>query len=74
MIDADGREIPWNMAQRIDQNEMEMLVTEVVKRIHIFLATRVFTPARDQDFELALDRAAHLGRRPGMSQNSCVTS
>ena len=58
VIDADGREIPWNQVSRIDQNEMKTLITGVVNRIHTFLARTIFAPTRDLAFEQALERTA----------------
>ena len=57
-IDADGREIPWNMVSRINQAEMKTLMTGVVNRIHTFLARTLFSPTEDKAFHQALDRAA----------------
>ena len=58
VIDADGREIPWNMVSRIDQTEMKLLITGVLNRIHTFLARTMFSPTQDQAFEHALEKAA----------------
>jgi hypothetical protein len=58
VIDADGREIPWNQVSRIDQNEMKTLITGVVNRIHTFLARTIFSTTEDKAFMQALDRAA----------------
>lgn len=38
VIDADGREIPWNPVSLINQGEMKTLLTGIVDRIHTFLA------------------------------------
>ena len=58
VIDADGREIPWNQVSRIDQNEMKTLITGVVNRIHTFLTRTIYAPTRDLAFEQALERTA----------------
>jgi hypothetical protein len=58
VIDAEGREIPWNQVSRINQDEMKSLITGVVNRIHTFLARTVFAPTQDKAFEQALDRTA----------------
>src|SRR6516162_3831928 len=42
VIDAEGREIPWNEVSRISQDEMKTLITGVVNRIHTFLARTLF--------------------------------
>jgi hypothetical protein len=58
VIDAEGREIPWNQVSRIDQDEMKTLMTGVVDRIHTFLARTLFSATEDKAFNQALDRAA----------------
>jgi hypothetical protein len=58
VIDAEGREIPWNQVSRINQDEMKMLITGVVNRIHTFLARTIFCGFKDKAFEQALNRAA----------------
>jgi hypothetical protein len=58
VIDAEGREIPWNQVSRIDQDEMKALMTGVVNRIHTFLARTLFSETEDKAFHQALDRAA----------------
>jgi hypothetical protein len=58
VIDAEGREIPWNQVSRIDQDEMKTLMTGVVNRIHTFLARTLFSATEDKAFCQALDRAA----------------
>jgi hypothetical protein len=42
VIDAEGREIPWNQESHINQAEMKMLITGRVNRIHTFLARPLF--------------------------------
>ena len=51
VIDADGREIPWNQVSRIDQDEMKTLITGVVNRIHTFLARTLFSATEDRAFQ-----------------------
>ena len=58
VIDAEGREIPWNQVSRINQDEMKTLITGVVNRIHTFLARTLFSATEDKAFQHALDRAA----------------
>src|SRR5271154_795586 len=58
VVDAEGREIPWNQVSRINQDEMKTLMTGVVNRVHTFLARTLFSETEDQAFHLALDRAA----------------
>ena len=58
VIDAEGKEIPWNMVSRINQDEMKTLMSGVVNRIHTFLARTLFSATEDKAFVQALDRAA----------------
>ena len=58
VIDAEGREIPWNQVSRINQEEMKTLMIGVVNRIHTFLARTLFSATEDKAFHQALDRAA----------------
>jgi len=58
VIDAEGREIPWNQVSRIKQDEMKMLITGIVNRIHTFLSRTIFCSFADREFNRALDRAA----------------
>jgi hypothetical protein len=58
VIDAEGREIPWNQVSRIDQDEMKALMMGVVNRIHTFLARTLFSAMEDKAFHQALDKAA----------------
>lgn len=58
VIDADGRQIPWNQVSRISQDEMKTLMKGVVNRVHTFLARTLFSPTEDKAFQRALDRAA----------------
>src|SRR5579859_6060702 len=63
VIDADGREIPWNQVSRINQEEMKTLISGVVNRIHTFLARTLFSATEDIAFHEALDRAAVPGTK-----------
>ncbi len=56
VIDADGREIPWNEVSRINQDEMKALMIGVVNRVHTFLARTLFSATEDKAFEEALKR------------------
>jgi hypothetical protein len=58
VIDAEGREIPWNQVSRINQDEMKMLMIGVVNRIFTFLARTLLSPNEDKAFTQALDKAA----------------
>jgi hypothetical protein len=58
VIDAEGREIPWNQVSRINQDEMKTLLTGVVNRIYTFLARTLLSPSEDKAFTQAVDRAA----------------
>jgi len=57
VIDAEGREIPWNHVSRINQEEMKTLISGVVNRIHTFLARTICSSAKDQAFEHALEKS-----------------
>jgi hypothetical protein len=57
VIDAEGREIPWNAVSRINQDEMKTLMTGVVNRIHTFLARTLLSVNEDREFVQAVDRA-----------------
>ena len=58
IIDAEGREIPWNEVSHIDQEEMKTLMIGVVNRIYTFLSRTLFSATEDKAFHQALDRAA----------------
>ena len=58
VIDAEGREIPWNQVSRINQGEMKILITGIVDRIHTFLRRTFYCSFSDQDFNRALERSA----------------
>src|SRR5208283_3737240 len=60
VIDAEGREIPWNQVSRINQDEMKTLLTGVVNRIYTFLARTLLSAGNDRAFEQAVDRTAAL--------------
>ena len=56
VIDAEGREIPWNQVSRINQGEMKTLITGIVDRIHTFLRRTFLCSFSDQDFNRAFAR------------------
>ena len=58
VIDADGREIPWNQVSRINQSEMKTLITGIVDRIHTFLSRTFLCSFEDREFNQALERSA----------------
>jgi len=58
VIDAEGREIPWNQVSRINQGEMRTLITGIVDRIHTFLCRTFLCSFGDRDFNRALERSA----------------
>ena len=58
VIDAEGREIPWNHVSRINQDEMKTLISGVVNRTHTFLARTIFSANQDKVFEQALEKSA----------------
>lgn len=58
VIDAEGREIPWNEVFRINQDEMKTLMIGVVNRIYTFLARTLLSKTEDKGFVRALDRTA----------------
>jgi hypothetical protein len=57
VIDANGREIPWNQVSRINQDEMKTLITGIVDRIHTFLCRTFLCSFGDQEFNQALERS-----------------
>ena len=58
VIDAEGREIPWNQVSRINQDKRRTLITGIVDRIHTFLSRTIFCAFNDQAFNRALDKSA----------------
>jgi len=58
VIDAEGREIPWNEVSRFDQDEMKTLMTGIVNRVYTFLTRTVYSATEDNAFHRAIDRAA----------------
>jgi hypothetical protein len=58
IIDANGREIPWNEVSRINQDEMKTLMKGVVDKIYTFLMRTLFSSSDDPAFERALEKAA----------------
>ena len=57
VIDASGKEIPWNLVLRINQDEMKTLISGVVKHLHTFLARTLFSVTEGKGFVQALNRA-----------------
>jgi len=57
VIDANGREIPWNHVSRINQDEMKTLITGIVNRVYTFLERTLFCGFNDKAFEQAVNRA-----------------
>ena len=70
VIDAEGREIPWNEVSRISQDEMKTLITGVVNRIHTFLARTLFSETEDKAFHQALLRTCCATTWPSCSKRS----
>jgi hypothetical protein len=58
VIDADGREIPWSQVSRINDDEMRVLITGIVDRVHTFLARTLFCAREDEAFMAAISRTA----------------
>ena len=58
VIDAEGREIPWNQVSRINQSEMKTLITGIVDRIYTFLSRTFLCSFNDQEFNRALEKSA----------------
>lgn len=58
VIDANGREIPWNEVSRVSQAEMKSLMIGVVNRIYTFLSRTWFSEKTDSAFNKAIERAA----------------
>jgi hypothetical protein len=58
VIDAAGREIPWSEVSRISDDEMGLLISGIVNRVHTFLARTLFSATEDQAFFTAISRAA----------------
>ena len=73
VVDAEGREIPWNQVSRINQEEMKTLMTGVVNRIHTFLARTLFSVSEDKAFQKPWTEPPHPGHRHGMNRNTFRT-
>jgi len=58
VIDATGREIPWNEVSRISDDEMRALISGIVDRVYTFLARTLFSVTDDEAFFKAISRAA----------------
>ena len=57
VVDADGKEIPWNKVARINQDEMKALMQGVVDRVFTFMERTSFSKDDDTEFREALDRS-----------------
>ena len=58
VIDADGREIPWNEVSHLDQDEMRDLMREIVNRLYSFHIS-----IDDPEFRERVDRWARIADR-----------
>jgi hypothetical protein len=58
VIDATGREIRWSQVSRISDDEMRVLISGIVNRVHTFLARTLFSATDDEAFFKAISRAA----------------
>lgn len=55
VIDADGREIAWNDASHLDDDQMRALMKEIVNRVYTF-----YISIDDEEFRDRIDRWAWL--------------
>jgi hypothetical protein len=58
VIDADGREIGWNDASHLDDDQMRALMKEIVNRVFTF-----YISIDDEEFRDRVDRWAQLTDR-----------
>ncbi len=58
VIDADGREIGWNDASHLDDNQMRALMKEIVNRVFTF-----YISIDDEEFRDRVDRWARVAYR-----------
>ena len=58
VIDADGREIAWNDASHLDDDQMRALMKEIVNRVYTF-----YISIDDEEFRDRIDRWARLADR-----------
>mgnify|MGYP000125409452 FL=1 len=58
VIDADGREIAWNDASHLDDDQMRALMREIVNRLYTFNVS-----IDDSEFRDRVDRWARLADR-----------
>lgn len=58
VIDADGREIAWNDASHLDDDQMRALMKEIVNRVYTF-----YISIDDEEFRDRVDRWARLADR-----------
>ena len=67
VIDADGREIAWNDAAHLDQDQMRALIKQIVNRIYTFHMLR-----DDFEFRASLDQWVAIAEKwdePEMDQD-----
>ena len=58
VIDADGREIAWNDASHLDDDQMRALMKEIVNRVYTF-----YISIDDEEFRDQVDRWAQIADR-----------
>lgn len=58
VIDADGREMAWNDASHLDDDQMRALMKEIVNRVYTF-----YISIDDEEFRDRIDRWARLADR-----------
>ncbi len=58
VIDADGRELAWNDASHLDDDQMRALMKEIVNRVYTF-----YISIDDEEFRDRVDRWARLADR-----------
>jgi hypothetical protein len=58
VIDADGREMAWNDASHLDDDQMRALMKEIVNRVYTF-----YISIDDEEFRDRVDRWARLADR-----------
>ena len=67
VIDADGREIAWNDAAHLDQDQMRALIKQIVNRIYTFHMLR-----DDFEFKASFDQWVAIAEKwdePEMDQD-----
>lgn len=58
VIDATGKEIPWDQVSGISQDEMKTLMVGVVDRLYTFLRRTLFAAGDDKEFARAIEKTA----------------